>query len=220
MRLATPESAILSAIIFNALIIIALIPLALQGRRLPRRCRPPQLLRRNLLIYGLGGIIVPFIGIKIIDVILAVLRLAWPTGSAPRADERIPRPQVRSLALPVHGRPASVTQHHGDSHDAHHAAAQAGPDDDVILTVVTRPGLPAGDHRHRAGGLSAPGERQPDPRRQRHRDRLGADRPELHRRRGYFHGRPSVTVDADSDEDGRTTPPTRRPRTSGRPTRS
>ena len=74
MGLATPESAILSAVIFNALIIIALIPLALRG--VPYRpVGAAQLLRDNLLIYGLGGLIVPFIGIKLIDVILVTLRL-------------------------------------------------------------------------------------------------------------------------------------------------
>jgi K+-transporting ATPase ATPase B chain len=75
MQLATPESAILSAVIFNALIIIALIPLALRGVQY-RAVPAAQLLTRNLLIYGVGGIIAPFIGIKIIDVLLAVLHLA------------------------------------------------------------------------------------------------------------------------------------------------
>jgi K+-transporting ATPase ATPase B chain len=75
MNLATPESAILAAVIFNAVIIIALVPLALKGVAY-RAVPAAQLLQRNLLIYGIGGIIVPFIGIKIIDVILAVLRLA------------------------------------------------------------------------------------------------------------------------------------------------
>jgi K+-transporting ATPase ATPase B chain len=74
MRLASPESAILSAIIFNALIIIALIPLALRGVRY-RPIGAAPLLRRNLLIYGLGGIVVPFIGIKAIDIVVAALRL-------------------------------------------------------------------------------------------------------------------------------------------------
>jgi K+-transporting ATPase ATPase B chain len=74
MRLASPQSAILSAVIFNALIIVALIPLALKG--VPYRPRPAdQLLRDNLLIYGLGGIIAPFIGIKLIDLILTALNL-------------------------------------------------------------------------------------------------------------------------------------------------
>ena len=68
MGLARPTTAILSAVIFNALIIIALIPLALRGRPLSARMRPPRCLRRNLLIYGLGGIILPFPGIKLIDV--------------------------------------------------------------------------------------------------------------------------------------------------------
>jgi K+-transporting ATPase ATPase B chain len=75
MRLATPSSAILSAVIFNALIIIALIPLALKGVSY-RAAGAHQLLRRNLLIYGLGGIVVPFIGIKLIDMILVALGLA------------------------------------------------------------------------------------------------------------------------------------------------
>jgi potassium-transporting ATPase ATP-binding subunit len=75
MGLATPQSAILSAIIFNALIIIALIPLSLKGVRY-RPIGAGALLSRNLLIYGLGGIIVPFIGIKAIDMIVASLGLA------------------------------------------------------------------------------------------------------------------------------------------------
>jgi K+-transporting ATPase ATPase B chain len=74
MRLATPESAILSAVIFNALIIICLIPLALRGVRY-RHVGAATLLRDNLLIYGLGGLIVPFLGIKLIDLILVALRL-------------------------------------------------------------------------------------------------------------------------------------------------
>lgn len=74
MRLTSPESAILSAVIFNALIIIALIPLALKG--VPYRAvGAAQLLRDNLLIYGLGGLIAPFIGIKLIDLLLAFTRL-------------------------------------------------------------------------------------------------------------------------------------------------
>ncbi len=74
MRLTSPESAILSAVIFNALIIIALIPLALKG--VPYRAvGAEQLLRDNLLIYGLGGLIAPFIGIKLIDLLLAFLGL-------------------------------------------------------------------------------------------------------------------------------------------------
>jgi K+-transporting ATPase ATPase B chain len=75
MGLSTPQSAILSAIIFNALIIIALIPLALKGVRY-RPIGAGPLLRRNLLIYGLGGIIVPFIGIKAVDLVVTVLHLA------------------------------------------------------------------------------------------------------------------------------------------------
>ena len=75
MGLATPASAILSAVIFNALIIIALIPLALKGVKY-RPVGVGPLLRRNLWIYGVGGIVVPFVGIKLIDLLLVGLRLA------------------------------------------------------------------------------------------------------------------------------------------------
>jgi K+-transporting ATPase ATPase B chain len=75
MRLATPQSAILSAVIFNALVIVALIPLALRGIKY-RPVGAAAVLRRNLLIYGLGGIVIPFIGIKIIDVIITAIGLA------------------------------------------------------------------------------------------------------------------------------------------------
>jgi len=75
MGLATPESAILSAVIFNALIIVALIPLALKGVRY-RAIGAAALLRRNLLIYGLGGIAAPFVGIKLIDAIVRALGAA------------------------------------------------------------------------------------------------------------------------------------------------
>lgn len=75
MGLSTPESAILSAVIFNALVIVALIPLALTG--VPYRALDAAtVLRRNLLVYGLGGILVPFIGIKLIDVVVSFLSLA------------------------------------------------------------------------------------------------------------------------------------------------
>jgi K+-transporting ATPase ATPase B chain len=75
MRLSTPTSAILSAIIFNALVIIALIPLSLKGVRY-RPIGAGPLLLQNLLIYGGGGMLVPFIGIKVIDVIVTALHLA------------------------------------------------------------------------------------------------------------------------------------------------
>jgi len=74
MGLATPGSAILSAVIFNALIIMCLIPLALKGVKY-RPLGAAMLLRRNLLIYGLGGLVVPFVGIKLIDMLLAVFHL-------------------------------------------------------------------------------------------------------------------------------------------------
>jgi K+-transporting ATPase ATPase B chain len=74
MHLASPSSAIMSAVIFNALIIIALIPLALKGVQY-RAIGATALLRRNLLLYGVGGIILPFIGIKLIDMVLAAFNL-------------------------------------------------------------------------------------------------------------------------------------------------
>jgi K+-transporting ATPase ATPase B chain len=75
MRLATPQSAILSAVIFNAVIIIALIPLALKGISYTP-LGAAAILRRNLLVYGFGGVILPFIGIKAIDVVLVAIGLA------------------------------------------------------------------------------------------------------------------------------------------------
>jgi K+-transporting ATPase ATPase B chain len=69
MSLGTPESAILSAVIFNALIIPLLIPLSLRGVRY-RPIGATALLRRNILIYGLGGLVVPFVGIKLIDLVV------------------------------------------------------------------------------------------------------------------------------------------------------
>jgi K+-transporting ATPase ATPase B chain len=74
MGLHSPTSAILSAVIFNALIIVALIPLALRGVKYTP-IGALAMLQRNLLIYGLGGVIVPFVGIKLIDLIITALRL-------------------------------------------------------------------------------------------------------------------------------------------------
>jgi potassium-transporting ATPase ATP-binding subunit len=74
MHLHSPTSAILSAVIFNALIIPLLIPIALKGVQY-RPLGADALLRRNLLIWGLGGVIVPFIGIKVIDMVMVALRL-------------------------------------------------------------------------------------------------------------------------------------------------
>ena len=74
MHLASPHSAVLSAIIYNALIIIALIPLALKGVKY-REVSAGKLLSRNLLVYGLGGLAAPFLFIKLIDMLLAFLRL-------------------------------------------------------------------------------------------------------------------------------------------------
>jgi K+-transporting ATPase ATPase B chain len=74
MHLHSPNSAILSAIIFNALIIVALIPLALRGVKF-KPIGALAILQRNLLIYGLGGVIIPFVGIKAIDMLITALKL-------------------------------------------------------------------------------------------------------------------------------------------------
>ena len=74
MRLHSSQSAILASVIFNALIIIALIPLALRGVRY-RPAPAGVILRRNLLVYGVGGLVVPFVGIKVIDLLLVITRL-------------------------------------------------------------------------------------------------------------------------------------------------
>ena len=75
MELATPASAILAAVIFNALIIPALIPLALKGVKY-RPVGAGAVLRRNMLVYGVGGILLPFVGIKLIDMLLVGMNLA------------------------------------------------------------------------------------------------------------------------------------------------
>lgn len=75
MHLATPQSSILSAVIFNALIIVMLVPLALRGVKY-RPVSADSILTRNLTVYGLGGLVVPFIGIKIIDIAIVLLGLA------------------------------------------------------------------------------------------------------------------------------------------------
>jgi K+-transporting ATPase ATPase B chain len=75
MHLKTPQSAVLSAVIFNAIVIIGLIPLALKGVGY-RAMSAEALLRRNLIIYGVGGIIVPFVGIKLIDLVITAIHLA------------------------------------------------------------------------------------------------------------------------------------------------
>ena len=74
MQLVSPQSAVLSAVIFNALVILFLLPLALKGVRY-RAVGASILLRDNLLIYGLGGIVAPFVGIKLIDMLLSGLKL-------------------------------------------------------------------------------------------------------------------------------------------------
>jgi K+-transporting ATPase ATPase B chain len=69
MRLESPESAILSAVVFNALVIVALIPVALRGVRF-RPASASAILRHNVMVFGLGGLLVPFVGIKLIDLLL------------------------------------------------------------------------------------------------------------------------------------------------------
>jgi len=72
MRLSSPDSAILSAVVFNALVIVALVPLALRGVRY-RPMSADRMLRRNLGIYGLGGLVAPFVGIKVIDLLISLV---------------------------------------------------------------------------------------------------------------------------------------------------
>jgi K+-transporting ATPase ATPase B chain len=72
MRLDNPHSAILSAVIFNALVIVALIPLALRGVKF-RAMGAAAVLRRNLLVYGVGGLVAPFVGIKLIDLVIVAM---------------------------------------------------------------------------------------------------------------------------------------------------
>ena len=72
MRLGSPSSAILSAVIFNALVIVALVPLALRGVKF-RADAASEVLKRNLLIYGLGGLAAPFVGIKLIDILVTAM---------------------------------------------------------------------------------------------------------------------------------------------------
>ena len=147
MHLASPQSAILSAIIFNALIIIALIPLALKGVAY-RAIGAGALLRRNLLIYGLGGIIIPFIGIKAIDLVVAALHLAYVIASE------------RSLRLD-----ASSCLKRNSSRHPHPGPADADHG----------PRLSARHDRDRRRDLSEAGARQPD-REGRQGDRLRPDR--------------------------------------------
>jgi K+-transporting ATPase ATPase B chain len=72
MQLHSPESAIVSAIVFNALVIVALVPLALRGVRY-RPSSASAMLRRNLLVYGVGGLVTPFIGIKLLDLVISLI---------------------------------------------------------------------------------------------------------------------------------------------------
>ncbi len=109
MRLHSPQSAILSAIIFNALIIVALIPLALQGVKY-RPIGAAGILRRNLLIYGLGGIVVPFIGIKLIDMLVTAIGLAQgarhdPPDPSRNHDDRAVHGPHRPYLSARHDRP-------------------------------------------------------------------------------------------------------------------
>ncbi len=169
MGLASPQSAILSAVIFNALIIIALIPLALKGVAY-RPVGAAALLRRNLLVYGLGGLA------------RAVRR------HQARRPRRLHPPS--GVIMLTHLRPAIVLT--------------------LALHPAHRPGLSAGDHRHRPGGLPGAGQRQPDPQRRNGR-RLVADRPELRLR-------PLFLAAAVGHRPMRPTmPPLRPARTSARP---
>ena len=151
MRLASPFSAILSAVIFNALIIVVLIPLALKGVRY-RPLGAAMLLRRNLLIYGLGGIIVPFIGIKLIDVVLVLDAPGLRSDDEPLPSRDVLPPAAASRA---HAVPAADGAH--------------------------RDRLPAGGHRHRAAAVPARRPRAASSMRDGHAVGSRAHRPELQR---------------------------------------
>ncbi len=129
MGLGTPQSAILSAVIFNALVIVALIPLALRGVAF-RAAPASELLRRNLLIYGLGGIIAPFVGIKLIDV---------------------HRHQPRTSPDRAQGTDRHAHRHPDPAPTRHRAAARPHRHH--------RPALPGPRDRRQPGGLPEPGER-------------------------------------------------------------
>jgi K+-transporting ATPase ATPase C chain len=127
MRLATPQSAILSAVIFNALIIVALVPLALRGIRY-RAMDAATLLRRNLLLYGVGGVVVPCVGIKAIDLLITGLGLnGQPIGS---------RIIGQSLSSPAffQGRPSAA----GSGCDAANSGgSNLGPSNRKLVDAVT-----------------------------------------------------------------------------------
>ena len=158
MGLATPESAILSAVIFNALIIIALIPLALRGVRY-RAVGASVLLRDNLLIYGLGGIVAPFIGIKVIDMVLV--------GARPRltgGDDHAPaqtRARARSSLLTV-----LTGVVYPLARDRHRAGRSSRAQANGSLIVAGRQGRRLGAHRpavRRPEVLLGPARRRPRP---------------------------------------------------------
>ncbi len=146
MHLTTPNSAILSAVIFNALIIPALIPLALRGVKY-RAVGAAKLLRDNLLVYGVGGIVAPFVGIKVIDMLLAL---------------------VGARVKPSH------SQNKEANHDFFELETRAG--DDRADDGVTGGRVSRRHYRDRVSGISVAGRRQPD-REGRQDRRLGADRP-------------------------------------------
>ncbi len=141
MRLSSPNSAILSAIIFNALIIVALVPLALKGVRY-RPVSADRMLRRNLTVYGLGGLIAPFLGIKPID----LLRLPGGQDLLRQGPRHLPRPRPR-VHLP-HVRRRSAQDHTGErpEHPREDHQVLAGP---VHLRRRPDPGNLPRLHAHR-----------------------------------------------------------------------
>ena len=181
MNLHSATSAILSAVIFNAVIIPLLIPIALRGVKY-RPIGADALLRRNLLIWGLGGVIVPFAGIKLIDMVLALHSLVYQDKVGclhARVKANIGR-QRRAVRACQHGPTAWYPPKLEFRHERSFACQPvvAGAQRAAVLRAVS-----AGALRDRADPVSRQGPGKPDQRRRGKADRLPAHRPAFHRRR-------------------------------------
>ena len=201
MGLATPQSAILSAVIFNALVIVALIPLALRGVAF-RAAPASELLQRNLLIYGLGGIIAPFIGIKLIDLVVdrpppgigrsddAHLPRASSSGrpsrswspadaASPGSPTRRPSPPIAQVAFPSQANGSLHRRRRQDGRlEPHRPGLRRA---EVLLGAARRP--PARTATTERLGRLEPRPDEPGAHRPDHRGRRRAARGERRRRR-------------------------------------
>ena len=184
MQLSSPTSAILSAVIFNALIIVALIPLAMRGVRY-RPSSAAKLLNRNLLIYGVGGLIVPFIGIKLIDLVISLI----PGIGDHHAHHR-------TRHSPSTDRDTSPARTVRRRHCLDRRAATAGrPPVPDRHDNRARDRLSGRRSRSRATTRAAHRQRFAGHRPARHRGRLEPDRSGIRRRPAWFVGRPSAAGD-------------------------